>query len=270
MLSKKFAALIIAIAVVLTISVAFAQPPGDPDAADPGETITGIVEFEGTRVYVGPDFAYDALGQLDINSSVVILGRRGDFIYEWNGDQWLEIKFGGESGWVYARLIRTSIPFNSIPPTGRRLPRNRNSRVPEVFSLSDNICDAWVGDFTLTGSFVAGDKELTVTYPGLEGANVYSVITISPSGQRRAHDSTTTTAHIKLEDLPREVGEYVWRVAPYWTNAPERSSWQQLCLLQTGGTFIVPGEPEPTRPPRYRYYYYWTPMPQPTPAPLVP
>lgn len=270
MLSKKVAALIVLIAVILVGSVAFAQPPGDPDAADPGETITGIVEFAGTRVYVGPDFAYDSLGQLDINSSVVILGRRGDFISSWDGNQWLEIVFGGETGWVYGRLIRTSIPFNSIRPTGRRLPRNRNSRVPDVFNLSDNICDAWVGNYTLTGSFAAGDKELTVTYPALEGANVYSVITISPSGQRTAHDSTTTTAQIKLVDLPREPGEYVWRVAPYWTSAPERYNWQQLCLLQTGGTFIVPGEPEPTRPPRYRYYYYYTPMPQPTPAPLVP
>ncbi len=270
MLSKKIAALIVLIAVILVGSVALAQPPGDPDAADPGETITGIVEVAGTRVYVGPDFAYDMLGQLDINSSVVILGRRGDFIYSWNGDQWLEIDFSGETGWVYARLIRTSIPFNSIRPTGRRLPRNRDRRVPKVFDLSDNVCDAWTGDYMLTGSFAAGDKELTVTYPPLEGANVYSVITIAPSGQRTAHDSTTTTAHIKLEDLPREVGEYVWRVAPYWTNAPQRSNWQQLCLLQTGGTFVVPGIPEPTRPPRYRYSYYYTPMPRPTPAPLVP
>jgi hypothetical protein len=270
MRSKLFLSMTALVIIVLAVSVALAQPPGDPDAAAPGETITGIVEFAGTRVYVGPDFAYDSLGQLEINASVTILGRRGDFIYAWDGGQWLAIKFGGETGWVYARLIRTSIPFNSIPPTGRRLPRNRDSRVPTVFDLSDNICDAWVGDFTLTGSFAAGDKELTVTYPALEGANVYSVITISPTGQRRAHDSTTTTAHIELADLPREVGEYVWRVAPYWTNAPERSSWQQLCLLQTGGTFIVPGEPEPTRPPRYRYYYYGTPVPLPTPAPLVP
>ena len=65
----------------------FAQAPGDPDAADPGEVITGIVEFNGTRVYVGPDFAYDLVGQLDINTAVVVLGRRGDFIYQWDGDQ---------------------------------------------------------------------------------------------------------------------------------------------------------------------------------------
>jgi hypothetical protein len=270
MSSKKLVTFIVFVGIILAVSVALAQPPGDPDAADPGETITGIVAFNGTRVYVGPDFAYDSLGQLDINASVVILGRRGDFIYAWDGDQWLEVVFGNETGWIYARLVRTSIPFNSIPPTGRRLPRNRDSRVPEVFDLSDNICDAWTGNFTLSGSFAAGDKELTVTYPPLAGANVYSVITISPSGQRTAHDSTTTTAHIKLVDLPREPGQYVWRVAPYWTNQKERYYWQQLCLLQTGGTFDVPGTPEPTLPPRYRYYYYPTPMPSPTPAPLVP
>ncbi|MEP6984837.1 MAG: SH3 domain-containing protein [Chloroflexota bacterium] len=270
MRSKKLLIVLVFIGMILAVSVALAQPPGDPDAADAGETITGIVEFDGTRVYVGPDFAYDSLGQLDINTSVVILGRRGDFYYSWDGNQWLEVAFNNETGWIYARLLRTSIPFNSIPPTGRALPRNRNSRVPGVFNLSDNVCDAWTGNFTLSGSFAAGDQQLTVTYPELKGANVYSVITISPSGQRTAHDSTTTTAHIKLADLPREPGQYVWRVVPYWTNAKERYNWQQICLLQTGGTFDVPGEPLPTLPPRYRYYYYSTPMPSPTPAPLVP
>src|SRR5689334_24841090 len=103
MSSKKPITFIVFVGIILAVSVAFAQPPGDPDAANPGETITGIVEFAGTRVYVGPDFAYDPLGQLDINSSVVILGRRGDFIYTWDGDQWLEIVFGEETGWVYGR-----------------------------------------------------------------------------------------------------------------------------------------------------------------------
>ena len=270
MRSQKLLIDITFMSIILAVSVALAQPPGDPDAAHPGETITGIIEFAGTRIYVGPDFAYDPLGQLDINASVVILGRRGDFIDSWDGNQWLEIVFGEETGWVYGRLIRTSIPFNSIPPTGRALPRNHNSRVPDVFDLSDNICDAWTGNFTLSGSFAAGDKELTVTYPELKGANVYSVITISPSGQRTAHDSTTTTATIKLVNLPNEPGRYVWRVAPYWTSDKSRYSWQQVCLLQTGGTFDVPGAPQPTLPPRYRYYYGSTPMPSPTLPPLVP
>jgi hypothetical protein len=256
--------------IALWVSGVMAQAPDDPDVADPGEVITGIVEFDGARVYVGPDFAYDIIGQLAINSSVVVLGRRGDFIYSWNGDQWLEIDFQGETAWVYARLIRTSIPFNSIPPTGRRLPRNRDGRVPDEFDVSENVCDTWVGEFTLTGDFTLGDTVLVVTYPELPGANVYSVITISPSGQRRAHDSVTTTAEILLEDLPRsEPGTYVWRVAPYWTHAPERSSWQQICLLQTGGTFVVPGVLPPTRVPRYRYDYF-TPQPTVTLPPLVP
>jgi hypothetical protein len=273
MRSKAFliAALLTIGIVGMVVSSVLAQASGDPDAADPGEVITGIVEFDGARVYVGPDFAYDITGQLAINTSVVVLGRRGDFIYNWDGDQWLEIQFEGGSGWVYGRLIRTSIPFNSIPPTGRRLPRNRDGRVPDAFSIADNVCDSWVGEFTRTGDFTAGDMVLTVTYPELPGANVYSVITISPTGRRTAHDSLTTTAEILLEDLPDEdPGLYVWRVAPYWTNSTYRSDWQQLCLLQTGGTFVVPGIPPTPRPPRYRYGYYYTPQPTLTPPPLVP
>ncbi len=231
--------------------------------------------FDGATVYVGPDFAYDPIAQLPVNASVTVLGRRGDFIYAWNGDQWLEIAFEGETGWVYARLIRTSIPFNSIPPTGRRLPRNRDGRVPAVFDLSDNICDSWTGEFTRTGDFMAGDTVITVTYPELPGANVYSVIVISPFGERTAHDSTTGTAEIELKNLNRTGGTFTWRVAPYWTNEPNRSSWQQLCLLQTGGTFEVPGPvatPRPTRDPFASYYYFNFPGrgPTPTPPPLVP
>lgn len=256
---------------LLMTAGAFAQPPGDPDAADPGEAITGIVEFEGATVYVGPDFAYDPIGQLMQNTSVRVFGRRGDFINSWNGDQWLEIEFQGDRAWVYARLIRTSIPFNSIPPTGRRLPRNRNGRVPEVFSVADNVCDSWQGDFTRTGDFMAGDNVLTVTYPELKGATVYSVIVISPSGERTAHDSTTTTAEIRLENLNRQGGTYTWRVAPYWSNDDSRYSWQQICLLQTGGTFEKPGPEITPFPTIYRNYYFVTPRGTPTPEPpLVP
>lgn len=273
MRSKVFVGVLILlfVSVGTMISGVLAQPPGDPDAAAPGEVITGIVEFDGARVYVGPDFAYDVMGQLPLNTAVTVLGRRGDFIYAWNGDQWLGIEFGTEIGWVYARLIRTSIPFNSIPPSGRRLPRNRDGRVPDVFSVVDNVCDGWIGEFTRTGDFAQGDTVLTVTYPELPGANVYSVITISPSGQRTAHDSITTTAEIALIDLPRyEPGTYVWRVVPYWANGEERSTWQQICLLQTGGTFEVPGVPPTPRPPRFRYGYYFTPQPTVVPPPLVP
>ncbi|GAB4508427.1 MAG: hypothetical protein OHK0046_00770 [Anaerolineae bacterium] len=217
-----------------------AQPPGDPDAANPGEEIRGIVSINGATVYVGPDFAYRIIGQLEKNSAVRVLGRRGDFYSRWDGRQWLEIDYGGDRAWVYARLIRTSIPFNSIPPTGRELPRDRNGRVPDVFDLSQNICNTWQGSFSLSGDFAAGDTTLTVTYPGMPGANVYSVITISPTGFRTAFDSETTTAVIELDRLPRETGEYTWRVAPYWTNGTARWQWQQLCLLETGGTFVVP------------------------------
>jgi hypothetical protein len=220
----------------------FAQPPGDPDAAGEGEAITGIVAVEGAFVYVGPDFAYRLIGQLPRNGSVTIIGRRGDFYSYWNGSQWLQIQFGGRTAWVYARLIRTSIPFNSIPPTGRPLPRDQNGRVPEVFNLSTDICNTWQGQFTRSGDFLAGDSELTVTYPGMPGANVYSVITISPTGFRTAFDSETTTAVIELDRLPKETGTYTWRVAPYWTNGTERWRWQQLCLLETGGTFERPSE----------------------------
>jgi hypothetical protein len=169
-------------------------------------------------------------------------------------------------------LVRTSIPFNSIPPTGRRLPRNRDSRVPQSFDLSDNLCDSWIGEFTRTGDFMNGDQIITVTYPELPGANVYSVIVISPFGDRTAHDSLTTTTEIRLENLNRTGGTYVWRVVPYWTNSDKRRDWQQICLLQTGGTFEKPGPimtPRPTR--IYPYYFSSGPSgPRSTPPPLVP
>lgn len=257
---------------LISVSILIGQPPGDPDSPTDGEVITGIVEFNGATVYVGPDFAYDPIAQLPKNTQVVVLGRRGDFFTSWDGNQWLEIEFEDETGWVYARLIRTSIPFNSIPPTGRRLPRDGNRRVPQVFDLSDNVCDRWVGDFTRTGDFLVGDAAITVTFPALDGANVYSVIVIAPSGERYAFDSETTTVDIPRNRLPRSGGTYTWRVAPYWTNRPERWNWQQVCLLQTGGTFDIPGEvitPRPTRTRPPYYYYYGGGTPTPTP-PLVP
>jgi len=233
--------LALCIALCSTITL-LAQPPGDPLVADEGEIITGIVSVEGATVYVGPDFAYRIIAQLPLNGSVTILGRRGDFIFRWDGDQWLEIDFNGQSAWVYARLIRTSVPFNSIPPTGRRLPRNRNGRVPEQFNLSDNVCDQWVGGFTQDGAVLTPDTDITVTYPTLTGANVYSVIVISPSGRRSAFDSETGEATILQQKLRTrfEYGTYTWRVAPYWANDTFRSSWQQVCLLETGGTFEYP------------------------------
>jgi hypothetical protein len=216
-----------------------AQPPGDPLAAGSGETITGIVAFEGAVVYSGPDFAYRIVGELPLNGSVTVIGRRGDFFYRWDGQQWLEIAFEGSTAWVYARLIRTSVPFNSIPPTGRPLPRNRDGRVPDVFELTDDICDSWFGTFAQSGDILSRTSDIVVTFPEMPGANIYSVIVIAPSGLRTAFDSETTTATIIDRELRShsEYGQYVWRVAPYWTFTTGRRNWQQLCLLETGGTF---------------------------------
>lgn len=205
--------------------------------------IYGLVTVNSADVRVGPDFAYDTIGRLPLNASVQILGRSGDFFTSWDGRQWLKIQWAGGNGWIYARLVRTSRAFNSIPPVGRPLPRDNNGRVPEVFDLSSELCTQWPGGpYTLTGSFQAGDETLTVTYPTLPGANVYSVIVISPSGNRTAFDSETGTSVIEFDRLPREQGEYTWRIAPYWTNSPSRFRWQQICLLRTGGTFFKPAD----------------------------
>lgn len=212
--------------------------------AQDSDAIYGLITVDAADVRTGPDFAYPTVGRLPLNASVVVVGRAGDFFTRWDGRQWLQIDYGDRKAWVYARLLRTSVAFNSIPPTGRLLPRDANGRVPDVFDLSGYVCDQWQGGFTRSGEFLAGDEELTVTYPGLIGANVYSVIVISPSGFRTAFDSETTTAVIVRKRLPKEVGTYTWRVAPYWTNSPSRFRWQQICLLQTGGTFERPPEPE--------------------------
>lgn len=204
------------------------------------DTIYGIVTIDNALVRVGPDFAYAEIDALPLNSSVVILGRSGDFFSRWDGRQWLQIEYNGSTAWVYARLLRTSIAFNSIPPIGRLLPRDNNGRVPEGFDLSSDICSQWVGAFTQVGNFIAGDTEIIVTYPTLQGANIYSVIVISPTGFRTAFDSETGTATIELGRLPNQAGTYTWRVAPYWTNSTSRFRWQQVCLLATGGTFEKP------------------------------
>lgn len=201
------------------------------------DTIYGLVDIDGAFVRVGPDFAYDAVASLPRDTSVEIIGRSGDFFRRWDGRQWLEIRFGDSTAWIYARLVRTSVAFNSIPPTGRLLPRDRNGRVPDGFDLSSDLCSQWVGAFTQSGNFLAGDQEITVTYPFLQGATLYSVIVIAPTGFRTPFDSETTTATIELNRLPNTPGTYTWRVAPYWTNSTNRFDRQQICLLETGGTF---------------------------------
>jgi hypothetical protein len=209
-------------------------------AAQDDEPILGLISVDRAEVRVGPDFAYDSIAELPLDTSITIVGRAGDFYSRWNGTQWLQILYGDRKLWIYARLARTSVAFNSIPPTGRLPPRNRDGRVPDGFDLSSDICSQWVGEFGRSGDFMAGDQTLTVTYPGLTGANLYSVIVLSPTGFRTAFDSETTTATIELERLPAEVGTYTWRVAPYWSNEIPRYTWQQVCLLQTGGTFEKP------------------------------
>lgn len=204
------------------------------------DTIYGLITVPTAEVRVGPDFAYSSVGELPLDASVVILGRAGDFFQRWDGRQWLQIDYGGRPAWVYARLLRTSVAFNSIFPTGRILPRDPNGRPPEGFDLSSYVCDQWQGDFRRSGEFVDGNQFMTVTYPTLQGANVYSVIVISPTGDRRAFDSTTGTSEIVLDRLPQEGGTYTWRVAPYWTQSSQRYNWQQVCLLRTGGTFEKP------------------------------
>ena len=83
-MDKKWVAIgivLLAVVVAMVATIVHAQPPGDPDAALPGETISGIIEFEGVRIYTGPDFAYAVIGELNRNAAVTVLGRRGDFFY---------------------------------------------------------------------------------------------------------------------------------------------------------------------------------------------
>lgn len=222
------------------LSMGVVIPVAGQDDDDEDLPIFGLVSVNRAEVRAGPDFAYPAIGVLERNASVEILGRAGDFINRWDGRQWLQIRYGGSAAWIYARLLRTSAAFNSIFPTGRILPRDSNGRVPDVFDLSTDVCTQWRGGFAQSGSFANGGTEIIVTYPELPGANVYSVIVISPTGDRTAFDSETTTAIIELDRLPFEGGTYTWRVAPYWTNSPSRFAWQQVCLLRTGGTFEKP------------------------------
>ena len=209
-------------------------------SAQDDEPIYGLITTSNALVRVGPDFAYDTVGALPQNASVVVVGRSGDFYSHWDGRQWLQIQYTGGTAWIYARLVRTSVPFNSIPPTGRLLPRDRNGRVPDGFDLSSELCSQWHGDFTQSGNFMAGDTEMVVTYPTLQGATVYAVIAISPDGFRTEFDSEEGTATIRLDRLPNQGGTYTWRVAPYWANSTRRYYWQQICLLETGGTFEKP------------------------------
>lgn len=204
------------------------------------ETIWGLVDTDVADIRVGPDFAYPIIQQVPRDTSVQIVGRAGDFFRQWDGRQWLQVVLDNGTGWIYARLLRISQPFNSITPTGLSLPRDRDGRVPEVFDLSVFICDRWRGGFSQSGSFMAGDRSITVTYPEMPGAVNYTVVVTAPSGYRRSFDSPTTSATIAIERLNWDAGTYTWAVIPYWndTNSPYRA--QQLCYMRVGGTFEKP------------------------------
>lgn len=232
---RLFLLMMILFALSITAMQSIAQE-GD----DRVRPLVGLVEVNRADVRAGPDFAYPVIGVLEHNASVDILGRAGDFFRRWDGRQWLQISYGDTPAWIYARLLRTSIAFNSIPPTGRILPRDGNGRVPEAFDLSTDVCSQWQGGYAQSAGDFGGGNEITVTYPLLQGANVYSVIVISPSGDRTAFDSTTEVATIELDRLPYEEGTYTWRVAPYWASGIARYTWQQVCLLRTGGTIYKP------------------------------
>lgn len=231
--------LVMGLLCLIMAMVVQAQDDSEP-ANRATDTIYGIVTVDNSYVRVGPDFAYEAIATLPLNYSVVITGRSGDFINRWDGRQWLRVEHLGGQAWIYARLLRTSQAFNSIPPVGRLLPRDSNGRVPEGFDLSSEVCSQWIGAFTQSGDFMAGDTEIVVTYPTLPGATIYSVIAISPTGFRTPFDSTTGSVAIELDRLPNTAGEYTWRVAPYYSTRSNRRTWQQICLLQTGGTFQKP------------------------------
>ncbi len=218
---------------ILTLGVA-AVVKGQDD------TFYGLVSVDHADVRVGPDFAYDSIGQLPLNASVVVLGRAGTFYYGWSGTDWVQIQFGDRVAWIYARLLRTSVPFNSLPLRGTLLPRDRNGRVPDEFDLSIEVCSQWSGAFGQSSGSIAPDGEITVSYPGLKGANAYSVVVTSPTGFRTWFDSETTSAAITFDRLPGESGTYTWRVAPYWSNEVQRYTWQQVCNEQIGGTFEKP------------------------------
>ena len=204
------------------------------------EVVWGLVETDIADIRVGPDFAYPIIVQVPRDTSVQIVGRAGDFYRSWDGRQWVQVVANGGYGWIYARLLRTSAPFNSLPPTGLSLPRDRDGRVPEEFDLSVNICDRWRGGYTLTGNPMAGDRSITVTYPAMPGAVNYTIVVTAPSGLRRSFDSQTTSRTIEIARLNPEAGTYTWGVIPYWNDTTNAYRAQQLCYIRIGGTFQKP------------------------------
>jgi len=211
----------------------------DEDTDDiPDAPITGIVYADDLFVYTGPDYAYRFIGQMPKNASVTIIGRRegGRF-----SERWLEIDYNGQRAWIFARYVRISVPYDSIPATGRPAPRDGNGRVPEAFDVSVNICNTWPAEgHAIEGDFMAGDDVATFVIPELPGANGYSVYTIAPDGNVTRFSSETNRVTVELRRLPVEAGTYTWETAPYWTRRPERWAWQRLCPRRFAGQFERP------------------------------
>lgn len=210
----------------------------------------GLITANNVIVRKGPDFAYPIIEQLPIDTSVVILGRAGGYFHRYDGRQWLQVDYDGRVGWILAGYMRTGRPFNAIPLIGVNLPRNRDGRVPPEFDLSSNICDRWQGAFSQGGNFMAGDQEMTFTFPELAGTVNYSLVAEAPSGLRRTFDTQETFITLTLGSLNYEAGIYTWRIIPYWNDTTNPRNAQQLCIAQQGGTFEKPDTTPPTPTPR--------------------
>jgi hypothetical protein len=204
------------------------------------EQTWGLVTTDVADVRAGPDFAYPILMTLPRDTSVEIVGRSGNFFRAWDGRQWVQIRVGAGYGWIFARLLRTSQPFNALRVTGIGLPRDRDGRVPEVFDLSTFICDQWVGEYGRSGDFLAGDQAITVTFPPMNGAVNYSVVFRDSRGFTLTFDTPTPSLTVELARLSRYSGVLTWSVIPYWNDSVRASRAQQLCLARVGGTLTLP------------------------------
>ena len=200
----------------------------------------GLITANNAVVRAGPDFAYPIIEQLPIDTSVVILGRAGNFYNRFDGRQWTKVDYTGRTGWVLSRLVRTGRAFNALPLIGLNLPRNRDGRVPPEFNTSVNICDAWQGTFAQSGNFMQGDQEMTFSFPAMAGATHNSLIAEAPSGLRRTFDTKIASLTVIVGSLNREAGVYNWSVIPYWTDTPNPRDAQRLCVERQGGTFEKP------------------------------
>lgn len=200
----------------------------------------GLITSDKVVVRAGPDFAYPIVEQIPIDTSVVILGRAGSFYGRFDGRQWLKIEYSGRNGWVLARFVRTGRAFNAIPLIALNLPRNRDGRVPPEFDLSTNICDRWQGTFSQSGNFMAGDQEMTFSFPPMQGAVNYSVVIEAPSGLRRTFDTQEPFKTVTIGSLNYEAGIYNWYIIPYWNDTNRVRDAQQLCVRRQGGSFEKP------------------------------